>query len=151
MEKSPAPDFNAAAPASTHDDHMGLYKAIEAGDLQKIASTMEKFPNAPNWRFFGAPVCVVAAVHGQLDALRLLEAYGADVNAAETPSGMTALIHAAAAGRKEIAAFLLDNGANPALADKDGWTAANYVEKRTEVDVMRAVISQKKAIKQNNP
>lgn len=144
MEKSPTPDFNAAAPASAFGDHMSLYKAIELGDLNTIAATMDKFPDAARWGFFGAPVCVVAVVHGQLDALRLLEAYGADVNAAETPSGMTPLIHAAAAGRKDIVDFLMANGADPALKDKDGWTAARYAEKRIEVDAMRAIVTKAK-------
>jgi hypothetical protein len=118
---------------------MALYKAIEGGDLPTIVTTMEKFPDAAGWQFFGAPVCVVAAVHGQLDALRLLEAYGADINAPETPSGMTPLIHAAAAGRKEMVVFLMSAGADPTAKDKDGWTAQQYVEKRGEVEALRAI------------
>jgi hypothetical protein len=151
LEKSPAPDFNAAAPASAFSDHMALYKAIELGDLTTIATTMQAYPEAAGWSFFGAPVCVVAVVHNQLDALRLLEAYGADVNAAERPSGMTPLMHAAAANRKEIASFLMGNGANPALTDKDGWTAQRYAEKRGEIDVLQAVAAKAKAAKPPTP
>jgi uncharacterized protein len=130
---------------------MGLYKAIERGDLNTIVSTMEKFPEATGWKFFGAPVCVVAVVHGQLDALRLLEAYGADINAPESPSGMTPLIHAAAANNREIAVFLMQAGANPALADKDGWTAQRYADKRGEVDAMRAIVTKAKEMAPPKP
>lgn len=62
---------------------------------------------------------------GQIDAVRALLAAGADVNEA-LPGGMSALVLATAGAHYDLAAFLLERGADPNAAAQ-GWTALHQI------------------------
>jgi ankyrin repeat protein len=62
---------------------------------------------------------------GHIEAARALLEAGADVNEA-MPDGTSALVVAAINAHYELAAALLDQGANP-NADKQGWTALHQI------------------------
>src|SRR5262249_51078152 len=74
-----------------------------------------------------------AARQGKMEAVKALLAAGADVNE-ELPlavrgtiaPGPSALVLAVASGHFELAAFLLDNGADPNAA-AHGWTALHQI------------------------
>jgi ankyrin repeat protein len=53
-----------------------------------------------------------------VEAVRILLEHGANVNARETESGDTPLYMAAAMGRDQVAALLLEKGADPNLGSK---------------------------------
>ena len=73
----------------------------------------------------GFTALLFAARAGQIDAARTLLAAGADVN--QTLSdGTSALVLATISARFEMAAFLLDQGANPDAAEQ-GWTALHQM------------------------
>jgi len=57
-----------------------------------------------------------------LESARILLAAGADVNT-KMANGSTALLVAILNGHYSLATFLLDHGANPNVADKDGKAA----------------------------
>jgi uncharacterized protein len=74
----------------------------------------------------GALTAYLFAVRGgRLDASRVLLDAGADVNEA-LPDGTSALVLAILNAHYELAAFLLDRGANP-NADAQGWTALHQI------------------------
>jgi len=59
-----------------------------------------------------------AAREGQMDAIHVLVANGADVNQGSMTDAMTPLVQAIITGHYDVAAFLLDHGANPNLSTK---------------------------------
>ena len=52
-------------------------------------------------------------------------------------SGNTALIGAAAHGRKEVVQLLIEAGANREAQDNGGWTALDYARDENEHEVVR--------------
>jgi hypothetical protein len=83
--------------------------------------------NAAN-RSGGTPLMTAIAFDAKSTAIleRLLDA-GADIDA-QNDGGMTALMYAAKYGRKEALRILLARGANPAIRDNQGRTAAAMTE-----------------------
>jgi ankyrin repeat protein len=70
-----------------------------------------------------------AAQQGDLDSARLLLEASADVNEAvneATPDGDNPLLVASASGHEAFSTFLLEHGANPNAADRNGITALHY-------------------------
>ncbi|KAF7272968.1 hypothetical protein GWI33_014282 [Rhynchophorus ferrugineus] len=103
-----------------------LHIAARMGDLNCIKAIVEpvqpKHVNAmslgylvPNyekchlnqWNYLGQTCVHVAAMHKQLDVLRHLVSYGADVNAREGLEGFTALHYAVQNGDKNMLKYLL--------------------------------------------
>jgi hypothetical protein len=68
---------------------------------------------------YGRPLIVHAASAGDLDIVRLLLDCGADVNQSDGV-GLTALAEAVRSNHMPMTRFLLDNGADPTAAYKDG-------------------------------
>jgi uncharacterized protein len=63
------------------------------------------------------------AAQGSLESARTLLAAGARQNDVQPDTGQTALIIASTMGNTDIVALLLDNGADPAIADGNTFTA----------------------------
>ncbi len=132
-----------------------LLRAVIGNDMEVIQALLAKGAS-PNINAMGVtPFLVAAGVGGgggggrggpggvgNMALLNLLLEHGADVNAqvtgtktysmrnARTPStneGMTALHVAAQAGRPEVVRYLLEKGANPAIADANGKKAIDLV------------------------
>src|SRR5689334_8331515 len=59
------------------------------------------------------------------DSVSVFLEAGVDVNAA-TPDGDNALLVASASGHEALSMFLLEHGANPNAADRNGITAMHY-------------------------
>ena len=70
---------------------------------------------------------------GHLDAVRTLLENGANVND-RAPDGASALVVAAVNAHWEMAGLLLDEGADPALADQ-GWTALHQVVRTRTLNI----------------
>ena len=66
-----------------------------------------------------------AARVGDLGTVRLLLNRGADVNEVSVEDG-SALVIASSWGHEDLAMYLLDEGANPNIADTNGMTALHY-------------------------
>lgn len=73
----------------------------------------------------GTPLCT-AIQKGELDFVKKLVEYGADVN--ERSNGMTPLMVAARYNKVDIIKYLLAHGAKPEIKDDKGFTAAKYAE-----------------------
>jgi len=83
-----------------------------------------------------------AAQQGDLESGRLLLQAGTDVNDRSSNDRKTALIVAAASGRKEFSTLLLEKGADPDLSDEAGFAALHYAtldERGT--DIVRVLLT----------
>lgn len=76
-----------------------------------------------------------ASWYGNLDTMKLLLDYGADINLRGV-NGKTPLAWAAEAGRKEAVAMLLDRGADASIKDNDGNTPLEIARNRAHKDVV---------------
>jgi hypothetical protein len=92
--------------------------------------------NAAN-RSGGTPLMTAIAFDAKSTAImeRLLDG-GADIDA-QDDGGRTALMYAAKYGRKEALQILLARGANPAIRDNDGRTAAAMTENSNAAELSR--------------
>jgi ankyrin repeat protein len=75
-----------------------------------------------------------SAWYGNLDAMRLLLDYGADINMPGV-RGKTAMGWAAEAGRKEAVALLLERGADASIKDDEGKTPLDIAREKGHKDV----------------
>jgi ankyrin repeat protein len=103
-------------------------RAVAAGDAATVARMLRSVPGLARPRGEGAadPVAL-AARHGRVEVLRLLiEAGGLPWTEGDGRATPSALMQAAAAGDAEAVALLLEHGADPALRDQAGRTAADH-------------------------
>jgi ankyrin repeat protein len=87
----------------------------------------------------GSTALLFAARSGDVGSTKLLLAAGADVNDA-LPDGMSALVLAAHSGHGEVAALLLDRGANPDAAGI-GYTALHAAVLRADLPLVKTLIA----------
>ena len=59
------------------------------------------------------------------------------MNGRDAGTGSTALMWAANTGRKRIVELLMERGADPTLAAKDGWTAGSAARMAGHDDIAR--------------
>lgn len=120
-------------------DQPEFLAAVGRGDAPKVAAMLAKDPQlaAPRPGKAADPVAL-AARHGHLAVLRLLLERGA-MEAAEgdAQAAPTALMAAAGAGQQDAVALLLEHGADPALRDAAGRTAADHATEAGHGDLAR--------------
>ena len=85
----------------------------------------------------GSTPLLFAARHGRIGNARLLLDAGADVNE-KAPNGESALVLASFSGQGELAAFLLERGADPGAADA-GYSALHTAVARGELGLVKAL------------
>jgi hypothetical protein len=85
------------------------------------------------------PLHACIALSRDCETVRILIAQGADVNMAQT-GGYTPLHQAAAAGLEELAAILLEAGADPARLCDQGKTPADYARERHHHGVVQQLL-----------
>lgn len=112
------PDGSAAA---EHTPLMLATSYVRAHDV--VALLLDRGASIEVRDAYGAPALHWAAMYGDERMLRLVINAGADVDA-QTPEGVTALMHAAIRpGGEVLVQMLLDAGADPGLQTMDGETA----------------------------
>jgi cytohesin len=79
-----------------------------------------------------SPATVTTAIGGDGSSNNQLGTFGV------RSSRITPLMAAAANGHEEVAALLRQRGANVALVDSQGWTAAHYARQRVPVGILKA-------------
>jgi len=82
---------------------------------------------------------MIAAWTGRVDAARRLLDYGAKTDNRDTTKGRTALMWAALKGHAAFVRLLLKRGADPALQDNAGLTAAMLAEKHNHPAVVKTL------------
>jgi ankyrin repeat protein len=114
-------------------------RAVIEGDTATVAACLAADPGlaAPR-RGDGADPIVLAARHRRLQVLQLLLEAGAVAPPEGDPRGApTALMQAAMVGDADAVALLLQYGADPALRDPEGRTAADLADAAGHHDLAR--------------
>jgi ankyrin repeat protein len=88
----------------------------------------------------GMTAMMMCSQDGQVDMVRLLLEYRADVNARST-TGETALMYASIIGHSDIVKLLLENGADPSAKNDFGFTAVIMAASRGHLDVVERYIT----------
>lgn len=84
---------------------------------------------------FGTPLCI-GSQHANIDSVRMLLDYGADINLVRADSGRTSLIVAAQEGRLEIVNELLNRNADIEIYDLQGATVLHHMAQIGRADIM---------------
>ena len=108
---------------------------------EELASLLDAHPRlleAPVRRGYDA--AHFAAHHGRTDALALLAAGGAQIDRHHAEHGMTPLMLAVAADQPDAVAWLLDRGADPHAAARDGRTAVDMARARDTSGVRQVFV-----------
>jgi ankyrin repeat protein len=131
----------AAAQAPNKD----LFKAVMKNDASAVEALLKggADPNAPIEVMpgFKTSFLITAATNGNLDIVKKLVQYKAQVNTKDA-SQETALMAAAAKGDKAMVEFLLANGADAKTADGQGNTALTSAKASGNKEVI-SLIEQK--------
>lgn len=119
-------------PADTpgSDGNTLLVAAIRAGNLASVEALLEGGADANRVDARGDTPVHAAAFEGKADILRTVLAHGGDVDARNANTGATALMQALLSPDRDQYAVLLDAGADPKTADRNGDTAL-HVAART--------------------
>ncbi|MDN3565745.1 ankyrin repeat domain-containing protein [Paeniroseomonas aquatica] len=128
-------------------NHQEFLAAVGQGDASAVAEMLAADPHlaAPRPGEAADPVAL-AACHGHLAVLRLLLDRGAMGAAEGDPrEAPTALMAAAGAGQQEAVALLLEHGADPALRDPVGRTAADHATEAGHADLARRLATDAEA------
>lgn len=107
-----------------HLDELDVFEAAALGDLAGLTAELDVDPSAVAARSAdGFTPLHLAAFFRQTDAVALLLARGADVDARGTGWMTGTALHAATGGHdREAARLLLESGADPNLRQAEGYT-----------------------------
>ena len=84
---------------------------------------------------------MTAARTGKVDAVKVLLAHGANVNAKESWKQQTALMWAAHEGNAETVKLLLEAGANINDRSIFGWTPLLFAARQGQIDTIKALVA----------
>lgn len=104
---------------------LALAAAFGHNDIVRLLISKGADPNLRSTALGGVPPLQSAVFGKNLEAVALLIEAGADVNGRQG-GGFTALMGAGQNGDAPMVRFLLEHGADPALADGEGKRAVDY-------------------------
>jgi ankyrin repeat protein len=117
-----------------------VFAAAATGRLPELAEALGQPGAISAYSYDGWTPLHLAAFFGQLDAARLLVEAGADLQAVSRNSNANTPLHAATAGKHQaVALMLLEQGADPAVADGGGYTPSRIALENHLTDVVRAM------------
>ncbi|MGZ8243202.1 ankyrin repeat domain-containing protein [Methylomagnum sp.] len=116
------------------DGSLPLIKACQQGRSEIVEKLIESGADcASSIDAYGNDALWAACYSGDLRTIAALVDARLDLNR-RNPSGATALIYAASAGKTEVVEFLLELGADPALKTEDDFTA---LELAANLDILK--------------
>jgi ankyrin repeat protein len=121
---------------SSSDSGGSLPNEIQAGNVSRVKSIIEKHPEQVNLRDDkqDTPLHIASRADNR-EILEMLISAGADTNA-QNNFGYTPLHIAAISGQKEAVALLLAAGADVAARDRFNRTSQDYAEKKGSEDIV---------------
>jgi ankyrin repeat protein len=134
--------IKSGAPVNAADDldSSALMYAAIYSDLGTMRLLLDKGANANHADQSGA-TALTWSIPDE-DKVRLLVAYGADVNAVSSLTGGTALLIAAGRpGAARIVKLMLDKGANPKVRDRVGFTPLLRAAFNGDVETVKLLIA----------
>jgi hypothetical protein len=105
-----------------------LWQALETMELTQVVSLLGRGVSPDLANEAGNTPLMFAAGWGDIDLARVLFSYGATTNLRNFETGMTALHTAAVQDKADLAALLLEHGADPEMMDELGDTPLNNAE-----------------------
>jgi len=121
---------------------LAFHEAAAAGKLERVKELTQNNPElATSHSPDGFPVFALAAAFGHLPVVRYLFEKGANVNAAATNgTGYSALTGAVTSGHKEIAIWLLENGADANYRYGPGYTPLLAAAANGHLEIVRTLL-----------
>ncbi|UKK00395.2 hypothetical protein MACK_000467 [Theileria orientalis] len=132
------------------DGVSALHAACELGDVRTVKVLLERKANVNLYSdHLGTPLNVSVA-RGYHDIFELLLENGADPNVTPSSSNVGVgklarrcpppIVFAASTGQLEIVKKLLEKGANPDIADYEGWTALHCASELGYLEIVKLLI-----------
>ncbi|MBA3690668.1 MAG: ankyrin repeat domain-containing protein [Actinobacteria bacterium] len=105
------------------DPEVDAFEAAALGDLDRLTARLAEGPEVHGFSADGFTALHLAAFFGKAEAVRLLVARGADVDARGRGWMTGTPLHSAASGRHaDVVEILLATGADPNARQSGGWT-----------------------------
>ncbi len=122
--------------------NLDIFEASSLGDTARMEQMLAADPSLVHaWSPDGFQPLALAGFMGQLAAVRVLLARGADVNASgRTPPHYTALTGAVTARQREVAAALLERGADPNYRYGPGFTPLHVAAANGSRDIVELLV-----------
>jgi ankyrin repeat protein len=119
-------------------DEVNLFEAVAAGKFDVVAQLVDTYPDAINYYAEdGFTPLGLACYFGQYEIARFLILKGADVNMASNNGYNVYPIHSAAAGNyADIAALLIESGANINVKQQAGVTPIHSAAQNGNLDLL---------------
>lgn len=130
-----------------HDPPLDVFEAAALGRLERLQALLDQQPDrAAAYAADGFTALGLAAFFGRLEALKLLLAAGADVNAPARNAMQVRPLHSAVAHRQPdvalaMAEMLLDHGADVNVAQHGGWTPLHQAAAHGHTAMVRLLLA----------
>lgn len=135
----------SSANAGSYDD---FFKAIHFDQVQEVQKLLKRGidPNSPNEK--GVPALIVALQSGAFKTAVLLAQEPQTRVEVSNPSNESALMMAAINNQIEVAAVLMERGAE---VNRKGWTALHYAATRGHIAMIRLLLENSAYIDAESP
>ncbi|MDQ0417561.1 ankyrin repeat protein [Croceifilum oryzae] len=117
-----------------------LMVAVYNQDIEMVRALLEAGANTNHQDKNGLTALIDASYKGYGQIVDLLLQKDSDVNLVDYNFHTTALIAAVRGMELDIAKKLIQHGADPAVADIDGWTALHYAIYRKDIQMIETLV-----------
>ncbi len=133
--------FSSALLAQESD----IYDACRSGNIEMLKTITESNPEAKNQvNEQGYTPLVIACYRNQIEVVEYLISMNVEINNKNTQ--ITALQGVAYKGYAELAKILLENGADPDVADANGTTPLIYAVQFGHIEIVEELLKNKASI-----
>jgi outer membrane protein assembly factor BamB len=135
-------DTNEATKANSLDKNTikSFFRASGKGDIFSMKNLLKSNSALATYKSYGLTPLDMAAPAGHLNAVKLLIAYGADINS-RTDNGTTPLMMTIIKKQKEVAGYLIGIGADIKMTDNKGYTPLVIAAVLNQYDVVKLLIA----------